>query len=284
MKKTRFTEEQMVTILREADAKPIPKVAKKHVVAPATIYRTVMIFLERQQLVLRPDRAYRLWRQAGLPVPRRRPRRRVATSRPQPLPPTAINHVWAYDFVFDTCADGRTLKCLTVIDEFTRECLAIDVAGGIRSGRVIEVLTRLVSLHGAPRYLRSDNGPEFVARAVLRWLLAAQIETAFIDPGKPWQHGVDESFNEKFRHEHLSLQWFRNRAEAAVSIEQWRRHDNKVRPHSSLAYHTPHEFKAITETTTRTGRSAAAPPRADQDEDRTEEPNILTSPAGAILQ
>ncbi len=119
---------------------------------------------------------------------------------------------------------------------------------------------------------------------MLRGLLAAQIETAFIDPGKPWQNGVDESFNGKLRHEHLSLQWFRNRAEAAVSIEQWRRHDNEVRPHSSLAYHTPHEFKAITETTTRTGRSAAAPPRAEQDEDRTEEPNVLTNPAGAILQ
>jgi len=131
---------------------------------PRAGYRTMMIFLARQDHVLKADRAYRLWRQAGLQVPRRRPRRRVATRRPRPLPPTAINHVWAYDFVFDTCADGRPLKCLTVIDEFTRECLAIDVAGSIRSGRVIEVLARLVSVHGAPRYLRSDNGPEFVPR------------------------------------------------------------------------------------------------------------------------
>ena len=198
-------------------AKDAPVVSAMRTLAgqyPRAGYRTVQIFLARQQHVLGADRAYRLWRQAGLQVPRRLPRRRVATSRPRPLPPTAINHVWAYDFVFDTCADGRTLKCLTVIDEFTRECLAIDVAGGIRSGRVIEVLARLVSLHGAPQYLRSDNGPEFVARAVLRWLLAAQIETAFIDPGKPWQNGVDESFNGKFRHEHLSLQWFRTRVEA----------------------------------------------------------------------
>lgn len=150
------------------------------------------------------------------------------------------------------------LKCLTVIDEFTRECLAIDVAGSIRSGRVIDVLTRLVSVHGAPRYRRSDNGPEFVSRAVLRWLLATQIETAFIDPGKPWQNGVDESFNGKFRNEHLSLQWFRNRVDAVVSIEHWRRHFNEVRPHSSLSYRTPHECKAITETTTRTGRSGRA--------------------------
>jgi transposase InsO family protein len=100
-------------------------------------------------------------------VPKRRPRRRVAAGRPRPVPPTAINHVWAYDFIFDTCADGRALKCLTVVDEFTRECLAIDVAGSIRSGRVIDVLTQLVSLHGAPRYLRSDNE--------LPWLSSVQI-------------------------------------------------------------------------------------------------------------
>ncbi len=94
--------------------------------------------------------------------------------------------------MFDTCADGRSLKCLTIVDEFTRECLAIDVAGSIRSARVIEVLAQLVRVHGAPRCLRSDNGPEFVATAILRWLQAANIETAFIDPGKPWQNGTDD--------------------------------------------------------------------------------------------
>lgn len=175
-------------------------------------YRKIRIFLGRQGHTLSAERTYRLWRQAGLQVPRRRPRRRVATSRPRPVPPTGINHVWAYDFVFDTCADGRSLKCLTVVDEFTRECLAIDVAGSIRSGRVIEVLTQLVSVHGAPRHLRSDNGPEFVATAILRWLQTRQIETAFIDPGKPWQNGTDESFNGKFRNECLTVEWFRESA------------------------------------------------------------------------
>jgi len=207
-------------------------------------YRRIRIFLQRAGHVLGVDRTHRLWRQAGLQVPRRRPRRRVATSRPRPLPASAAHHVWAYDFVFDTCANGQTLKCLTIIDEFTRECLAIDVAGGIRSGRVIEVLAQLVSIHGAPRHLRSDNGPEFVAGAILRWLHTAQIETALIDPGKPWQNGADESFNGKLRDEYLSLQWFRNRVEARVGIEQWRRHYNEVRPHSSLGYLTPMEFKA----------------------------------------
>jgi putative transposase len=136
-----------------------------------------------------------LWRQAGLQVTRRRPRQRVAMNRPRPLPAAGINyHVWACDFVFDTCANGQTPKCLSIVDEWTRECLAIDVAGGIRSGRVTEVLTQL-SVHGTPRYLRSDNRPEFVARAILRWLTAAQIETALIEPGKPWQNATDESFN-----------------------------------------------------------------------------------------
>ena len=206
-------------------------------------YRMVMPFLARQKHVMGADRAYRLWRQAGLQVPRRRPRRRAATSRPRPLPASDVNQVWAYDFIFDSCANGQTLKCLTVIDEFTRECLAIDVAGSIRSARVIEVLTKLVSLHGAPRYMRSDNGPEFVARAIVRWLHQADIETAYIDPGKPWQNGADESFNGKFRNEHLSVQWYRHRVEATVAIEQWRQFFNDVRPHSSLGYRTPNDFK-----------------------------------------
>jgi len=207
-------------------------------------YRKIRIFLARRGYVMSAERTYRLWRQAGLQVPRRRPRRRVATGRPRPMPPTAMNHVWAYDFVFDTCADGRSLKCLTVVDEFTRECLAIDVAGSIRSARVIDVIARLVSVHGAPRYLRSDNGPEFVATAMLRWLQTASIETAFIDPGKPWQNGTDESFNGKFRDECLTLEWFRNRVEAKVGIERWRRHYNEERPHMSLGDQTPAEFKA----------------------------------------
>ena len=191
-----------------------------------------------------PRWAHRLWQLAGLQVPRKRPRRRVASSRPRPVPAIEANQVWAYDFVFDACANGQQLKCLTVIDEHTRESLAIDVAGSIRSGRLIEVPTKLVSEHGAPKYLRSDNGPEFVSKAVLKWLLQSNIDTALIDPGKPWQNGADESFNGKFRDECLSLEWFRNRAEAKIVIENWRRHYNEVRPHSSLSYQTPVEFKS----------------------------------------
>jgi len=206
-------------------------------------YRRIRIFLRRQGHALGVHRTHRLWRDAGLQLPRRRPRRRIAGGRPRPTPAHRANVVWAYDFVFDATADGRQIKCLTVVDEFTRECLAIDVAGSIRSRRVIDVLARLVSLHGAPLFLRSDNGPEFVSHAILAWIAESGIGTALIDPGKPWQNGTDESFNGKFRDECLSLEWFRSRAEAAVVIEVWRRHYNAVRPHSSLRYLTPHAFK-----------------------------------------
>lgn len=206
-------------------------------------YRRIHIFLQRQGHTLGWHRVHRLWRQAGLQLPRRRPRRRIATGRPRPLPAASANFVWAYDFVFDACANGQQIKCLTVVDEYTRECLAIDVAGSIRSHRVIEVLAQLISTHGAPRYLRSDNGPEFVSRALLQWMQQENIETALIDPGKPWQNGADESFNGKLRDECLNLEWFRTRTEARVVIENWRRHYNAIRPHSSLNYLTPYAFK-----------------------------------------
>lgn len=205
-------------------------------------YRRIRVFLERAGHQMSPERAYRLWAKAGLQVPRKRPRRRVAASRPRPQAPTGPNQVWAYDFVFDACANGQKLKCLTVVDEWTREALAIEVAGSIRSKRVIEVLSRLVSSRGAPRFLRSDNGPEFVSMAVLSWLTQQGIDTAFIAPGKPYQNGTNESFNGKFRDECLSMEWFRTRAEATVVIEAWRQHYNRVRPHQSLGDLTPVEF------------------------------------------
>ena len=232
-----------VSRLRQRDASALAVIRELADQYPRYGYRKIRVFLAHRGHPMSAQRAYRLWRQAGLHVPRRRLRRRVASGRPRPLAPTARNHVWAYDFVFDTCADGRSLQCLTVVDEFTRECLAIDVAGSIRSGRVIEVLGQLVSLHGAPHSLRSDNGPEFIATALLRWLQTVAIDTAFIDPGKPWQNGTDESFNGKFRNECLSLEWFRNRMEAKIGIERWRRHYNEERPHMSLGDLTPAEFK-----------------------------------------
>jgi putative transposase len=232
-----------VSVRAQRDAPTLEAMKRLAAQYPRHGYRRIRVFLRREGQGMSRHRAHRLWRLAGLQLPRRRPRRRVATSRPRPVPAFGPNQVWAYDFVFDACADGRQIKCLTVIDEFTRECLAIDVAGSIRSGRVIEVLGRLISERGAPRFLRSDNGPEFVSRAILEWLADEKIDTVLNDPGKPWHNGTDESFNGKLRDECLSLEWFRSREEARAVIETWRRHYNHVRPHQSLKDLTPFEFK-----------------------------------------
>ena len=226
------------------DATVIERMRELSAQYPRYGYRRIRIFLGRDGHCMSPGRSYRLWRAAGLQLPRKRPRKRVAAVRPRPQVPRGPNQVWSYDFVFDHCANGQQLKCLTVTDEFTKEGLAIDVDGRIRSPRVIEVLSRLVSARGAPTFLRSDNGPEFVSKALLSWIVTQGIGTALIEPGKPWQNGVTESFNGKFRDECLSLEWFRSRAEAKVIIEAWRRHYNEVRPHSSLGYLTPNEFAA----------------------------------------
>jgi len=205
-------------------------------------YRRIAILMRREGFPMNFYRAWWLWCSAELQVPKKRRRRRPATSRPRPTAPEQRHHVWAYDFMFDRCANGQVLKCLTVVDEFTRECLAIDVAGRLRSARVIDQLARLVSIHGAPIYLRSDNGSEFVSHAISRWLTERNIHTALIDPGTPWQNGLDERLNGKFRDECLNMEWFHSRAEARIIIEAWRRQYNLVRPHSSLNYLTPNEF------------------------------------------
>ena len=235
--------------LTKRDAPVVAAMRELSAQYPRYGYRRIQVFLDRQGYAMSADRTHRIWRQYGLQVPRKRPRKRIATSRPRPLPALGANQVWAYDFVYDACANGQQLKCLTVIDEYTRECLAIDVSGSIRSARVIELLSKLVSMHGAPSYLRSDNGPEFVSRAVLRWLTQANIDTAHIDPGKPWQNGSNESFNGKFRDECLSMQWFKNRTDAKILIENFRREYNEIRPHSSLGQLTPVQFKQTLSTT-----------------------------------
>ena len=240
------------SVLAKRDAPVVGAMRELAAQYPRFGYRRIRVFLGRRGHAMSADRAHRLWRSAGLQVPRRRPRRRIATGRPRPLAPSRANEVWAYDFVYDACASNQTLKCLTVVDEYTRECLAIDVGSSIRSARVIEVLSKLVSVRGAPRYLRSDNGPEFVSRAILAWTIDAKIETALIDPGKPWQNGANESFNGKFRDECLGMQWFQNRTEARVLIEAWRREYNSVRPHSSLGNLTPAEFAERCSTTQQT--------------------------------
>jgi putative transposase len=182
-------------------------------------YRFVASLLRREGAVVNNKKVYRLWRKAGLGRKRKPAYRRRHGGQHRWMNAIAPNGVWAYDFVFDSCANGQKLKCLTVIDEYTRESLAIEVGARLRSWQVIDVLERLIALHGRPAHLRSDNGPEFIAKALQAWLSKNKISTAYIQPGKPWQNGAAESFNSKFRDECLNMEWFNNRREAAVVIE-----------------------------------------------------------------
>ena len=190
-------------------------------------------------LALSQKRVRRLWSQLGLQLPRRRGRkRRLGTDVRLPGAPVP-NSVWTYDFVHDRLADKTNLKLLCVLDEHTRECLAIEVARSMSSITVIETLARLMRLHGKPVHIHSDQGAEFTAGAVMCWLRDQNVGPVFIAPGKPWQNGFVESFNGKLRDECLSREWFRNLREATVLIERWRRFYNEHRQHSALGYRTP---------------------------------------------
>ena len=181
-------------------------------------------------------------RQEGLKVPERQPKRGrlwLNDGSCIRLRPLYRGHVWSYDFVASRTHDGRALKLLTVLDEHTRECLAIVVARKIRSHDVLEVLADLFVRHGPPEYLRSDNGPEFSAKLVRRWLGRVGVETLFIEPGSPWENGYNESFNGKLRDELLNGEIFYSLAQAAVLVEQWRREYNTVRPHSACGGFPP---------------------------------------------
>lgn len=184
-------------------------------------------------------RVRRMWRTLGLEIPRRRPRRRRSGNDIRLPGAVRPNAVWSYDFVHDQMVDGRSLKLLCVIDEYTRECLAIEVGASLRAQDVILTLSRLMRIYGKPAYVRSDNGAEFTAAKVMRWLRDAAIGPAFITPGSPWQNGFVESFNGKLRDELLNREWFRSRAEARVLIERWRQFYNEQRPHSAHRYKPP---------------------------------------------
>ena len=204
-------------------------------------YRRTSALVRRGERV-NEKRIRRLWRLHGFQV-RRAARRRARVERPKRLSATAPNHIWAYDFVEDALMDGTPLRILTVMDEFTREGLALDVACSTSAERVIGVLTALVAQHGAPKHLRSDNGAEFVATAVQAWLAQEGVKTLYIEPGKPWQNGKEERFNGTVRDECLNLHLFTSLAEACVRLNAFRNEYNHERPHSRLSYLTPLEFK-----------------------------------------
>ena len=190
-------------------------------------------------------RVYRIWRQEGLKVPvKKRKKRRLGNSSNSIQQQSAqhMNHVWSWDFIFDRTALGKQLKWLTIIDEFTRENLCLDVGYGFKSEDVIDRLAALTAKRGLPKLIRSDNGPEFIAGSLRQWLKDLDVGTLYIEPGSPWQNGFAESFNSRFRDEFLALEVFDNLNAAKCLTMAWRANYNDQRPHSSLGYMTPTDF------------------------------------------
>jgi len=205
-------------------------------------YRRVTGLLRNEGWIVNHKRVQRIWREEGLKVPQKQPKRgRLwlndgSVVRLRPLFP---KHVWSYDFMEDRTHNGVKFRILNVIDEYTRECLAVKVARRLNSHDVVEVLTDLFIERGVPVHIRSDNGSEFIAKRVREWLERLQVRPLYIEPGSPWENGYIESFNGKMRDELLNGEIFYSLKEAQVLIEMWRKHYNTVRPHSSLGYHPP---------------------------------------------
>lgn len=218
------------------------QLARQH---PRYGYRRIAALLRREGYPASLVRVHRLWRDAGLQVPqKKRKRRRLGMSENGSLRLCAMrpNQVWSYDFLFDTTESGSTLKLMPIVDEYTRECLAIDVSTSITSKEVIARLGELFAERGEPEHIRSDNGPEFIADAVKEHLSALRVEMRYIEPGAPWQNPYIESFNGRLRDELLEREVFTTVLEAQVLVENWRRQYNECRPHSALGYQTPAAF------------------------------------------
>lgn len=210
-------------------------------------YRRITALLRADGWAVNRKRVYRIWRQEGLKVPKKqRKRKRLGCSDNSCVRKRAeyINHIWSYDFLKDQTEDGRPLKMLPVLDEYTRESLAIDVERSITAKDVIGVLGYLFAIRGAPAYIRSDNGPEFIAEAIKGWLVDSGVGTLYIEPGSPWENGYMESFIGHFEDELLNGELFGNVREAKVLVERHRLEYNSIRPHSSLGYMTPAAFAA----------------------------------------
>lgn len=207
-------------------------------------YRRITAKLKAEHWHVNRKRVQRLWRAEGLKVPtktHKRTRLGRGENACHRRKPEHAHHVWALDFLMDNTLDGGRLKFLAVIDEFSRSCLSIKVNRTMTSSHVVAELERLITLHGAPGFIRCDNGPEFIARATRRFLTDATIKTLFIDPGSPWQNGYSESFNSRLRDELLNLEAFTSTLEARVLSEKWRREYNEQRPHGALGYRTPRQ-------------------------------------------
>jgi transposase InsO family protein len=205
-------------------------------------YRRITAMLKEEGWKVNHKRVERIWREEGLKVPKRQPKRRRLWFNDGScvrLRPEYRNHVWSYDFLAERTSDGKAIRMLNIIDEYTKECLAIKVRRKMTASDVIDTLADLFMQRGSPKFIRSDNGPEFVAELLRQWLKDLGVQTAYIEPGSPWENGYIESFNGKFRDELLNGEVFDTITEAQVIAEQWRTYYNTIRPHSSLKYRPP---------------------------------------------
>ena len=244
------SERRLCRVLGQARAtqrrKPVPRddedALTRHIVELASAfgrygYRRVAELLRRDGWRVNHKRVERIWRSEGLKVPQRQKKRgRIWLNDGSCIRHRAehANHVWSYDFVHDRTRDGKALRFLTVVDEYSRECLALLVSRSLKAFDVLECLSELFLSRGVPEFIRSDNGPEFIADALREWLGRLSVKPLFIEPGSPWENGYIESFNGKFRDEFLSVELFESVLEAQVLTERWRRQYNQARPHSSL--------------------------------------------------
>jgi len=233
-------------------------------------YRRIGKLLRDEAWSASDTRVYRLWRREGLKVPRKKRKRRRLGSNAggcHRLRALYKDHVWCWDFVFDRSAGGSMLKWLSIVDEHTRECLALKVDRSITSEDVIDTLAELFAMRGVPRHIRSDNGPEFVAAAIGRWLKQVDVEALYIEPGSPWENGYAESFHGRLRDEFLATEIFDNVTSARALTAAWKEDYNHHRPHSSLGYQTPGAFAAAC-----AASAAAAPPLQQHTRTQDEEP------------
>ena len=243
----RSTQRQQPKGPKEEEERLVARMLELVRLHPRYGYRRVWALLRREGWRVNRKRVWRLWRQQGLKVPRKqRKKRRLGSSANSCVrrPAAHKGHVWAWDFLHDRTADGRPLKWFTLVDEYTRECVALEVGRGMTAEAVTEVLAQAVRERGAPAHVRSDNGPEFIARAIRAWMARVGLEALYIEPGAPWENGYGESFNSKVRDELLNAEEFASVLEARVLAGQWKQQYNHVRPHSSLGYRTPAEFGA----------------------------------------